>query len=120
MANKVTKIDNFQAIRAIVADSDRADLVEFIDHEIGLLRGKAERRANTLTPAQKAGLEFKAEILHTLRENGEGMRIADIRATHEEWAGYNPQKFTPHLQSLMGEHLIEKYTDKRANYYKAV
>ena len=120
MANKVTKRDNFIAIRDILEANGETALVEVMNHEIYLLDAKAERRSNTLTPSQKAGLQLKEDIYSVLIDSGEPMKIADIRSVKTEWNDYTSQKIAAQLLKLIDEGRVVKEVIKRVNYYKAV
>ena len=120
MANKITKVDNFKAIRDILVANNATQLIAFVDHELELLANKAERRSNTLTPSQKVGLQLKEDIYNILVDNGEPMRIVDIRAAKDEWSDYTSQKIAAQLLKLIDEGKAVKEVIKRVNYYKAV
>lgn len=122
MATKITKADNFNAIRDILVDVGRPELVEFIDHELELISRKAERRANTPTKAQIEGARLRSAILEVLRRSGEPMTISQIITALNWGSPLTPQKISPQLSNL-GEHgtrEVVKEVIKKINYYKAV
>lgn len=120
MATKITKAQNFNAIREILVDVDRPDLVAVIDHELELIANKAERRSTTPTKAQREGAAIKAEILTTLAANGERMTISEIVAANPALTGLTSQKISAQLTKLIAEGAVIKEVVKRVNYYKAV
>lgn len=117
---KITKAQNFNAIREILVDANKPELVAFVDHELELIANKAAKRASTPTKAQKAGVEIRAAVLNVLQSTDKALRIAEIvpmlPAELEATAG----KVSYQLGVLIDEHVVEKVVDKRINYYKAV
>lgn len=120
MATKVTKTDNFNAIREILVNADKPELVAFVDHELELIARKAERRSNTPTKAQVAGTILRQAVLDLLQTEEKAMRIADIVAALPVDLEATPGKVSHQLTVLIGEHSVEKEVVKRVNYYKAV
>lgn len=120
MATKMTKAQNFNAIREILVDADRPDLVAVIDHELELLANKAAKRSSTPTRAQREGMLIKEEILATLSAYGEGMTISEIVAANPALTGMTSQRISAQLTKLIGEGVVIKEVIKRVNYYKAV
>lgn len=122
MATKITKSDNFNAIREILVDIGRPELVEFVDHELELISRKAARRANTPTKAQVEGARLRSAILEVLRQSGEPMTISQIITALNWDSSLNPQKISPQLSNLgeRGTREVVKEVIKKINYYKAV
>ena len=120
MATKITKTQNFNAIREILVNANKPELVAFVDHELELIANKAAKRSSTPTKAQKEGAIIKGEILATLTSNGEAMRIADIIAANPALTGMTPQRISAQLTKLIDENKVVKEVVKRVNYYKAV
>ena len=76
-AKRITKTDRFNEIKALLAD--RADLVEFIDHEIELIANKNKSASGEKKPTatQVANNSIKAEILATM-EVGKRYTCAEL------------------------------------------
>lgn len=76
-AKRITKTDRFNEIKALLAD--RADLVEFIDHEIELIanKNKSASGEKKLTATQVANNSLKAEILSAM-EVGKKYTCAEL------------------------------------------
>lgn len=76
-AKRITKTDRFNEIKALLAD--RADLVEFIDHEIELIanKNKSAGGEKKLTATQVANNSIKAEILSSM-EVGKKYTCAEL------------------------------------------
>ena len=117
---KITKAQNFNAIREILVDANKPELVAFVDHELELIANKAAKRASTPTKAQVAGAKIRAAVLDLLQTEGKAMRIADIVAVLPSELDATAGKVSHQLGVLIGEHAVEKVVDKRINYYKAV
>lgn len=120
MATKITKAQNFNAIREILVNADKPELVAFVDHELELIANKAARRSATPTKAQVAGAILRQAVLDLLQTEGKPMRIADIVAALPADLEATPGKVSYQLGVLIGEHVVEKVVDKRVNFYKAV
>lgn len=120
MATKITKAQNFNAIREILVNANRPELVEFVDHELELIANKAAKRSSTPTKAQKAGAILRQAVLDLLQTEGKAMRIADIVAVLPSELDATAGKVSYQLGVLIGENRVEKTSDKRVNFYKAV
>lgn len=120
MATKITKAQNFNAIREILVDVDRPDLVAVIDHELELIANKAAKRASTPTKAQKEGAVLREVILNLLTVKGERMTIKEMQAESDALAELTSQKISAQLKKLIDEKIVERIVDKRVKYYKAV
>ena len=120
MATKITKAQNFNAIREILVNANKPELVAFVDHELELIANKAAKRSSTPTKAQVANAAFKDEILAVLVDSGEPMTIVDLKATNPEWAEYTPQKFSAQLNKLVKELVVEREIVNHKTFYKAV
>lgn len=81
MATRITKKDNFADLRVLAANANRADLVEFIDHEVDLLSKKSTSKRPTKT--QVANEEIKSVICEVLGASDEPMSVTQIIATPE-------------------------------------
>lgn len=117
---KITKAQNFNAIREILVDANKPELVAFVDHELELIANKAAKRSATPTKAQKAGAELRAAILDTLQATGEPMTISALIAALAWGEPLTSQKVSAQLKKLIDEKLVEKTVEKRVNFYKAV
>lgn len=120
MATKITKAQNFNAIREILVNADKPELVAFVDHELELIANKAAKRASTPTKAQKEGAVLREVILNLLTVKGERMTIKEMQAESDALAELTSQKISAQLKKLIDEKIVERIVDKRVNYYKAV
>lgn len=117
---KITKAKNFNAIREILVDANKPELVAFVDHELELIANKAAKRASTPTKAQVAGAKIRAAVLNVLQSADKALRTAEIVPMLPAELEATPGKVSYQLGVLIGENHVEKVVDKRINYYKAV
>ena len=76
-------------------------------------RNKGERKP-TKTQRENEGL--KAEVAEFLRHTLQGMQCKDIAAQF----GVSGQKMSALLKQLVDAEVVEKFTEKRVTYFKAV
>lgn len=111
----MTKRENYNAIRAIVADN--AELVAFIDHELELLDRKNARRSDKPTAKQVANEETKDIIVEVLTDAADPMTISDIVADDPALAGLSTQKVSALLTQLVAEGKVVRTSVKRKSYF---
>ena len=112
---KPTKRDHFNALLAIPAVAENADLVEFIEHELDLLNRKntAERKP---TAKQIENDGIKAEILVWF-EPDVLYASADVAKNCPACAELSPQRVSALLGQLVASGNLTKTTEKRKNFY---
>ena len=114
---KPTKRDRFNALLAIPAVAEDAELVEFINHEIELLDKKntAERKP-TAKQVENAG--FKADILAWMEPDTKYLS-ADVAKGVPSIiaAGITPNRVTAMLTQLVNDGAVIRTEDKRKSYY---
>ena len=114
---KPTKRDRFNALLAIPAVAEDAELVEFINHEIELLDKKntAERKP-TAKQVENAG--FKADILAWMEPDTKYLS-ADVAKGVPSIiaAGISVNRVTAMLTQLMNDGAVIRTEDKRKSYY---
>lgn len=114
---KPTKRDRFNALLAIPAVAEDAELVEFINHEIELLDKKntAERKP-TAKQVENAG--FKADILAWMEPDTKYLS-ADVAKGVPSIiaAGISPNRVTAMLTQLVNDGSVIRTEDKRKSYY---
>jgi hypothetical protein len=111
----MTKRENYNAIRAIVADN--ADLVAFIDHELELLDKKNARRSTKPSKTQVANEEIKDVIHDVLLDADAPMMIADIIADDPALVGLSTQKVSALLTQMVASGDVVRTVDKRKSYF---
>lgn len=114
MAQKITKKDLFADLRELAEDAERADLIEFIDHEIELLSKKASSKKPTAN--QKANEEIKEAILETLKVIGEPVTISEMSLKSPK-LNYTPQKLSALLSQLEADNLVVRSKDKKRTLF---
>lgn len=78
---KLTKKENFQAIRAILEGANRPDLVQVIDHEIELLDKKSANRKPS--KAQVTNATLTGVLLEVLEGSFDPLTILEIQGRDE-------------------------------------
>lgn len=111
----MTKRENYNALRAIVADN--ADLVAFIDHELELLDKKNARRSTKPSKTQLANEDTKAVIHDVLLDADAPMMIADIIADDPALNGLSTQKVSALLSQMVASGDVVRTVNKRKSYF---
>jgi hypothetical protein len=112
---KPTKRDNFNALLAIPAVAENADLVAFIEHELELLdkKNSAERKP---TAKQIENEGYKSEILAWI-EPDVLYASADVAKNCPACVELSPQRVSALLGQLVESGKLTKTTEKRKNFY---
>lgn len=127
---KTTNKDFYNAVIALATTGECAisanSLVEWAEKKIAQLENKAGKSSSKPTAKQTENETLKAEILRVLRENGGYMTIKDIVANSEMLTELDivNQRMSALLRQLgqneIGSGEVEKKTEKRVTYFKAV
>lgn len=120
MATKITKAENFTAIREVLVNANRPELVAVIDHELELLANKANRRTNTPTKAQKEGAILNTAILDVLKTADTALTIPEIISKLPNPDEVSHNKVSAQLTKLINGGSVTREIIKRVRYYKAV
>ena len=115
MANKMTKIEKFEALmnKYDLAKEDK----DFLVHEIELL--KAKKANKKPTKEQEANEKLKAEILEVI--GGNRVTVSTVWKSKEKWLlEYSNQKFSALMNAMVDEGKLGKMTDKRVSYFYVV
>lgn len=113
MANKITKSQMFEMIKALDEVKANPDMVAFIDHELELLSKKSS--AKRVTKTQEANAEIKGEILATLSDVP--LRVTEIIKANPKFADMTPQKMSALVNQLADAKLVTKVVDKRVSRF---
>lgn len=126
MEKRITKRDNFEALREIVyaaltsTDADDPDrdlrerLLGFIDHEIELLSRK--HGSGKLTASQRENIALKQEIVRVLN-SGEKFRSGEVASE----LGITIQKSTALLNQIVNEtESVVKVKEGKVTYFATV
>lgn len=121
MANKITKKEMFNAIKAVLQREDvevdgaiaKSDMVDALDHEVELLEKKALNKKATKN--QEENEVLKDEILNVLTDVG--ATITDIQAKSDVLAPLKNQKISALLRQLKKSGKVVKTYDKKKAYF---
>ena len=115
MANKMTKIEKYEALMNKY-DLEKEDK-DFLVHEIELL--KAKKLNKKPTKEQEANEKLKAEILKVI--GGNRVTVSTVWKSKEKWVlEYSNQKFSALMNAMVDEGKLGKLTDKRVSYFYVV
>lgn len=113
MANKkMTKVEMFNAIKAVVADNE--DFVAFIDHEIELLQKKSTNKKATKTQIENEGI--KETILAVLTD--EGATVTEIQSKDDTLASLSNQRVSALLRQLIADEKAVKVVEGKKSLFK--
>lgn len=112
MTKKMTKVEMFNAIKAVVADN--AEFVAFIDHEIELLNRKSSNKKATKTQVENEG--FKDIILSVLSD--EGATVTEIQGKDETLANLTNQRVSALLRQLVNDDKAVKVVEGKKSLFK--
>ena len=119
MANKVTKKDNYSAIRAILDELHNEELVAFIDHEIELLDKRNSSKTGKMTKTQTENIGIKEEILEVLNTSEKPMTATEVMKSIS--GDYSLNKVSALLtQMLNKDNTVERTEVKGKAYFTAV
>ena len=121
MEKRLTKKDYFEMIKGICAD--RADIVDFCNHEIELLSRKNSKSGATKT--QKENEIVANMLVEELAKIGKPITITDLMNTSEIIKGYTlengnnltNQKISAIFKQLVESQKIVKVVDKKKSYF---
>ena len=119
---KKTNREMFVILLNVVANSEiieteKAELTDFINSKIEQL----DKKANTITKADKAKAELNAKIAQDvitgLTTIGKPIKISGLIKNYEPLNSYSTQKLTPIMTGLINDGKIEKVIVKREALY---
>ena len=117
---KVTKRENFEAIRKVLATIELEENLanqfnKFIDHEIELLDKKATSRGTSKT--NPANENLKTTIVEALKEIAKPVTITELQKENAEMSEYSNQKLSALLKQLVDNGIVTKTIDKKKSYF---
>ena len=121
MEKRLTKKDYFEMIKEVCAD--KADIVDFCNHEIELLSRKNSKSGVTKT--QKENEIIANMLVEELAKVGKPITITDLMNTSEIIKGYTlengnsltNQKISAIFKQLVENQKIVKVVDKKKSYF---
>ena len=102
---------------AEIIETEKTELTDFINSRLEQL----DKKANTVTKAEKAKAELNAKIAEDviagLTTIGKPVKVSDLIKEYEPLNGYSTQKLTPIMTGLIKDGKIEKTIVKREALY---
>lgn len=120
---KITKRDNYMALSALVSASDapnKAQLLDFIAHEVDLLDRKASKASGTVSKTAQENEVIKAHILSALETAEKALTITEFQGAFPEFADYSNQKMSALFSQLVKAGKVDKTIDKKKSYFSLV
>lgn len=117
---KVTKKDYFNALRALVVDTEvenKTALIDFIDNELALLAKKANSAKSKPSKAQAENESIKEAIIAALNEAEKALTITEFQTAYPEFAEYSNQKLSALFKQLVDAGAVEKTVVKKKSYF---
>lgn len=99
MMNKITKRDNFELLLTIEDVANNERLVEFINHELELLKNKSKSRKSSKDKPEN--IELAKNILSILGGAEDGMLVSEILVQGLKLGVFSDTVTTPKLTSLL-------------------
>ena len=121
MEKRLTKKDYFEMIKGVCVD--RADIIDFCNHEIELLSRKNSKTGATKT--QKENEIVANMLVEELAKVGKPITITDLMNTSETVKNYTlengnnltNQKISAIFKQLVESNRIVKVVDKKKSYF---
>lgn len=120
---KITKRDNFMALSALVSSSEvanKAQLLDFIAHEVDLLDRKASKASGTVSKTAQENEGIKARIISALATAEKALTITEFQGAFPEFADYSNQKMSALFTQLVKAGKVDKTIDKKKSYFSLV
>lgn len=112
---KITKIEKFEMLLAIEDVAENEMLVEFINHEMELIKKKnAYKSVNKKKTEENNALMI--EIMTVFHNNPQTMLCCSDIVRHLGFK-YTTQKLNPQLKKLVEENSLTSQIDKKIKYY---
>ena len=111
---RVTKKENFEAIKAILAERGEDALVAVMEHEIELV----SKKRNTQTKAQKANVELVEKVYDILAASDVAMTATEIFniAVAEGIEGITSNQKVSALLKMLGERVVKETNGKKSTF----
>ena len=119
MTKKITKKEMFAMVAKVVENSEvanKAEMLEFIAHEIELLEKKNSKTGQTKT--QKENEVLMAQLLEALAEFDKPITVSEfMKESSHEVATLSNQKLSALLKKLVDAQKVVKSTEKKKSYF---
>lgn len=119
MATKATKKDNYSAIRAILEELHKDELVVFVNHEIELLDKKNSAKSSKPTKTQVENAGIKDSILEVLTMADKPMTATEVMKSLD--GDYSLNKVSALLTQMSHkDNTVERTEVKGKAYFAAL
>ena len=115
MEKKITKKDNFMAIKAILEEMGKTELADVMAHEIELLEAKASRKK--ATKVQEANVGLKDTIVEILTTQGKPMTCTEVIKADVRVADLSTPKISAMMKQLIAEGRVVKTTEGKKSLF---
>lgn len=111
---RVTKRENFEAIKAILAERGEDALVAVMEHEIELV----SKKRNAPTKAQKANVELVEKVYDILAASDVAMTATEIFnvAVANEVEGITSNQKVSALLKMLGDRIVKETNGKKSTF----
>lgn len=119
MNKKMTKKDWFAMVIAVVENSEsekKAEMIEFLNHEVELLSKKSSRTGQTKTQKENEVLLGQLEL--ALAEFDRPITISEfMKESSHEVATLSNQKLSALMKKLVDAKKVDKTVEKKKSYF---
>lgn len=111
---RITKRENFEAIKAILVERGEDALVAVMDHEIELV----SKKRNAPTKAQKANVELVEKVYDILAASDVAMTATEIFnvAVANEVEGITSNQKVSALLKMLGDRIVKETNGKKSTF----
>ena len=113
MEKKITKKDRFNQLLAIKEVAENKDLVEFVNHELSLLKRKSSGKP---TKAQEESEKIKITILDVFTRIGKKVTITEL-TKETELSVFSNQKLSALCNQLVKDGKMQKTMEKTGTLF---
>ena len=118
---KITKRENFENIKAFLAENGKTEWAEVMAHEIELLDRKKSQGNAKANEKMESAVEL---VYNALANVGKAVAVSELIAESNldelanESGVVSTQKVSALLKKLVDSGRVEKYTDKKKTYFR--
>lgn len=113
---KATKKEMFGKLIELAQENERADLIEFCEHEIDLINKKASASGQTKTQTENE--KIKIVIAEELTRIARAVTISELLKESEELGQYSNQKLSALLKQMVESGIVTRVVDKKKTMFK--
>lgn len=120
----MTKRDYFNEIIELATDCERQDIIDFCNHELGLLDKKKSNGKAKVNETMLASVELVYDALAEMEKATPTELIAKASETLKPLANEDgivtTQKVSAYLNKLVASGRVKKETDKKKTYFSVI